>query len=136
MNDSKKIMIGLLTIMALPVFCQTKTITGKIINEDFEVLNGATIQTLDSIYTTQSDDKGKFRLEVPMNCKRIQVWLIGMEPEKVKLKSRCYVNIVLVNDVVVEFETIDEPKQDYLNRRRRADSEVFKKAYEQGIFTE
>ena len=57
-------------MLTLSAFCQTKTITGKIINEDFEILNGATIQSLDSIYTAQSDDKGEFRLEVPKNCKK------------------------------------------------------------------
>ena len=57
-----------------------------------------------------------------------------MEPEMVELKSRCHINIVLVNDMIVGFETVDEANRDYLKRRRKADREVFKKAYKQGLF--
>ncbi len=127
--------IILFAIVNCNVYGQTKIITGKVIGEDFEILNSAVIQTVDSVYSTRANDSGEFELKVPKNTTKIQAWFIGMETEQFQLKSRCHLNIILINDIIVEYETVKEARKDYQRRRSKADK-LFKKAYDLGIFKE
>ena len=128
-----------LTIILLLSFlglnAQTKVISGKIIDEHFNPLPNATIITLDSSLVAYADKKGLYTMTVPTNTKWIEVRYIAMETDRFSIKNKCEINIILLDDLIVEFETEKEHNR-RLKKRRKQLSKLYKKAVREGIFGE
>jgi len=99
-------------------FGQNKTITGRIIDEHFNPLADAVIQTLDSAFTARADKDGNYVLTVLNKTKRIKAWAVGMETETFKLSKDCKFNLILFDDIIAEFETKAEHQERYKKRKR------------------
>jgi hypothetical protein len=113
---------------------QDYRVTGKVVSEEFEFLNGAVIQTKDSTILGRVDDNGLFEIELSKDIRDIQIWFVGMESETLKLSGKCnYLEIILLNDIIVEFETVKEAKKRF-NKRRKELPELYEKAWKQGVF--
>jgi hypothetical protein len=134
-------MISKATILlfALPLFTsangQTRTITGKIIDEQFNAVYQTKIFTVDTLLLTTSDTKGNFKVNVPPNTKSILVGSIGMEWKSIEVTNNCnYLEIVLLPAGTYDF--ISAVKVDRL-RRNHFDKlpAIHKSAFEKGIFT-
>lgn len=114
---------------------QNKTISGRIIDEHFNPLADAVIQTLDSAFTARADKEGNYVLTVPNKTKRIKAWAVGMETEVFKLSNNCKFNLILFDDIIAEFETVAEHKKRYKKRKREL-PRLYKEAINKGIISE
>ncbi|MBX0331795.1 carboxypeptidase-like regulatory domain-containing protein [Pontibacter sp. HSC-14F20] len=81
-------------------------------------LADAVIQTLDSVFTARADKDGNYVLTVPNKTKRIKAWAVGMETEVFKLSNNCKFNLILLDDIIAEFETVEEHQERYKKRKR------------------
>lgn len=114
---------------------QNRTITGRIIDEHLNPLSGAVVQTLDSTFTARADKNGHYVLTVPNGTKRIKAWSIGMETDTFKIPDNCNFNIILLDDIIAEFETVKEHKKRYKKRKREL-PKLYNEAVRKGIFDE
>jgi hypothetical protein len=125
---------------------QGKILTGKVIGSEFRTkkdntpydfweLYGAKIFWKDSLITT-ADEKGKFRIEITKEIDSIRIAWIGMYPDKLRIPDNCeYIEVILLPDVIYDFVTVR--KKERLRKKDRAIlPELYKKAFEQGIFTQ
>ncbi len=102
----------------LPSIGQTKAINGRIVDEHLTPMSGAYMQTVDSSYTSKADNKGYYSITIPDSVRQIKVWFIGMESEIINLSDFCEFNIILLDDIIAEFETQQEHKMRYQKRKR------------------
>lgn len=73
-------------------------VTGKVTDENGEALVGANIKVLNSPYGAISDIDGNFSCRVPEESHTIEISFIGMQSEKVSVKNKNNVNVVLRED--------------------------------------
>ena len=116
-------------------FGQNKTISGRIIDEHFNPLADAVIQTLDSAFTARADKDGNYVLTVPNKTKRIKAWAVGMETEVFKLSNNCKFNLILFDDIIAEFETEVKHQERYKKRKRELPG-LYKEAIKKGMIDE
>lgn len=116
-------------------FGQNKTISGRIIDEHFNPLGEAVIQTLDSTFTARADKNGNYVLTVPKKTKRIKAWAVGMETETFKLSNNCKFNLILFDNIIAEFETVAEHQERYKKRKREL-PRLYREAINKGIIEE
>jgi CarboxypepD_reg-like domain len=124
--------IILLLFCCIGLNAQNKTISGKIIDEHFQPLQNAIIQTLDSNYITRSDNDGFYKMTIPESTKKIKIQYVAMETDSFNVKGKCEINIILLDDLIVEFETEKQHKK-RLRKRKRQLSNLYKKAIRKGI---
>lgn len=124
---------ALLFLVCLSASAQMKTITGRIVSEDLEVLDNATIRTKDSKYTTVADEHGNYSIKVPDATKELVALYIAMETDTIPIIGKCQVNIILLNHMIIEYETVEQAKKHY-KRRKKDLKPIYKKAYEEGVF--
>ena len=134
-----------LIICYLTVNAQIEEISGKVICSDFPSKNdstkhefwkgsGAVIFGNDSIRLGTANDNGKFKLSVAENIRTISIGWVGMYPEKIVLTDNCeFLEVILLPDVIYDFVTLK--KEERLRKKdRKVLPDLYKKAYEQGIF--
>jgi len=121
--------LSIFLLFSINLSAQSRKIAGKVISEEFEILNGAVIQTKDSTVLGRADNEGLFQIDLPDNTNQIQIWFVGMESETLNLKGNCnYLEIILLDDFHVEYEI------KRYNKRRKKLPELYKKAWKKGIF--
>ncbi|PZX44027.1 carboxypeptidase-like protein [Nonlabens dokdonensis] len=115
---------------------QTRTIEGRILDEHLTPLSGVKISTIDSEQLYKSDKNGYYTIELDNSVKKIKVSYVGMEAETISLNDEnCVFNIILLDDITVEFETREEHLQRYLDRTKGV-QKLFEKAVEERLFSE
>lgn len=134
---TKKVTVLFATIFFfhLVANCQARVITGKIIDENFVPVWGASIFTSDTILLCKTDSVGNFRLDLPSSTSSIRIAAVGLEWKIIKLRNECsQVDIVLLNNSSYDFMTLQE-----VDRLRKKEfkklPKLHAKAFEQGIFT-
>ena len=125
----------LIALVASSVFGQTKVLTGRIIDEHFEPLSNAVIQTVDSTITTRADNDGNFKIEVPVNCSKLVAWYIGFETDTFNIEDKCHLNMILLDDVKIEFQTVEEAMK-FEKRRKKDTKPLYKEAIRRGVLKE
>ena len=96
---------------------QTRIITGKVIDEYFDNLPGARIQSSDILQLGTTDINGEFKIEIPSETDSLFFGLIGMEWTPVKLKADCdRLEIIMMVDVL--YHNTSTIKVDRLRKRR------------------
>jgi len=125
----------LIALVAFSAFGQTKVLTGRIIDEHLEPLSNAVIQTVDSTITAQTDNDGYFRIEVPATTTRLVAWYIGFETDTFNIEDRCHLNMILLGDVKIEFQTVEEAIK-FEKRRKKETKPLYKEAIRKGILKE
>jgi hypothetical protein len=131
-------------VIACDLAGQSRTISGKVIGSEFRtkkskdpyefwVLSNAKIFWRDSLIGT-ADDKGEFKIEIPEKVDEIKIGWIGMYPDKIRITGNCdYLEVLLLPDAIYDFVTVK--KEEKLRMKDRAIlPELYKKAFEQGIF--
>ena len=101
-------------ILSLPLYAQTssaagkKTISGVIIDEKTkEPIIGASIVTeKDKTIGTISDYLGKFQLSLPQDINVLQVSYLGYATQRIELKGRSQLEIILQEDVQMISEVV------------------------------
>ncbi len=113
---------------------QTKTVSGRVMDEHLEPLPGAIIQTLDTLYQVRADENGYYSMELPNIIKNLRVINIAMETETFKLGDNCVFNIILLDDMIVEFETEKDHLRSY-KKRRKGRKKIYQKAIRKGVLS-
>jgi hypothetical protein len=124
-------MFGLLT---LNTFGQTRTITGKVISEDLQVLPQVKILNSDTALLATTDIDGKFKIEIPADTKNLLIGAVGYEWASINLTNNCNkLDIILMNNG--HYDYISLKKVDRLRMKRfKKLSELHLTAYQKGMF--
>lgn len=135
--SSLKILLVFISI-ALPIGIlsaqETKTLKGRIISEDFELLPGIKIHDKDTSFLGYSDRDGYFEFKVPVSTSELLLGFIGMEWTTVKIVNNCdNIEIFMMSDVIYDFipaKRIDKKRYKRFKKLPKKHSEAHKK----GIF--
>jgi hypothetical protein len=129
----KKIIINIITLFLLAnINAQNRVLKGKIVDENFKPIPFATIKTTKSENNFVCDEVGNFEIEIADNEIEIETYYIGQITEKVNIENKCYVNIVMLRNYIIEFETIQAEAKFYKKLRRKTERK-YKKAVESGL---
>lgn len=110
-------------------------ISGKIIDQNFLPVWGASIFTSDTILLCKADTLGNFRPDLPSSTSSLRIAAVGLEWKFIKLRNECsQIDIVLISHSSYDFMTLQE-----VDRLRKKEFKKLPKlharAFEQGIFT-
>lgn len=113
---------------------ETKTITGRIISEDFEPIPKAIIHNMDTITLGSTDVDGYFNIEVPVETKELLLGFVAMEWTSVKIRDNCQnLEIIMMADVIYDYISIKKINQKRYKRFKKL-PKMHLQAFEQGIF--
>jgi len=113
---------------------QNRTITGKIVDADMEVLPMVNIQNMDTVLLGTTEVDGTFEIEITESTNQLLISFIGMEWQTVQLKPNCdRVNVLLMYDG--NYCHRSNRKNERRRRKYLAKQPgLLEVAYEQGIF--
>ncbi len=114
---------------------QTKVITGRVIDEDFETIPRTMIQNSDTILIGETDLDGYFKIEIPAATDTLFFRFIAMEWRTIKLTPDCdTIDVILMYDAIYDFMTTRNINRLRLKRYKRL-PELHQVAFENGLFT-
>ena len=132
----KKLLIICLvfSVSVCSLYSQNKTIKGRVISDQFDIIIGVSIMINDSVKVGRTDLKGFFRIEIPDSLKKILFRDVGMESATIELVDKCdEVEVVMMLSGTYDFITLK--KADRLRMRRfKKLPELHKEAFAKGIF--
>ncbi|MBS1633330.1 MAG: hypothetical protein JST10_12240 [Bacteroidetes bacterium] len=128
------IIFFVLGVSTSSLYSQNKTIKGKVISNQFEMMGGVLIRINDTVEVGRTDLNGFFQINIPVSEKKILFMGVGLEPANVELADTCNeVEVVLMLSGTYDFKT---PKK--VDRLRM---KIFKKlpalhkeAFAKGLF--
>jgi hypothetical protein len=124
-------------ITCIPIFClfsQTKSINGRVIAEDFDILPFVSIVINDTIEVGKTDMNGFFNLEIPHTTTKLLLLTVGMEPTTIRLNEKCNkIEVVMMNSVIYDFISLKRSEKRRKKRFKKL-PEIHKRAFENGIF--
>ncbi|WPU96998.1 TonB-dependent receptor plug domain-containing protein [Mucilaginibacter sabulilitoris] len=97
----KKVLLQtfLLLTLCLPVFAQTRSVTGKVVGKDDELLVGATVTVKGTKTVTTTDVGGNFKLIVPASGNvTLVATYVGLKPQEVSVRSQNEIVIIMSQD--------------------------------------
>lgn len=77
---------------------KVRNIEGRVVDEKGDPLPGANIRGIDSPFGAISDIKGNFTCKVMEETHTLEVSFVGMQTEKVSVKGRTHVNVIMHED--------------------------------------
>ena len=77
---------------------KVRNIEGRVVDEKGDPLPGANIRGIDSPFGAISDIKGDFTCKVMEETHTLEVSFVGMQTEKVSIKGRTHVNVIMHED--------------------------------------
>lgn len=130
----RSFIIFLTFIWATSVFGQTRTLTGKVVNQDLQPFYGVKFFNTDTTLLATSDTNGHFILTISSNAKSLLVAAIGMEWKSLELFDNCInVEVILLTSSTYDFMTAGK-----IDRIRKKEFDklpaLHKTAFEKGIF--
>lgn len=75
---------------------QTRTVTGSVVDEKNNPVQGATVAPKNSTVGTATDAAGRFSLSVPVSVKMLEVSSIGFESKEIDITGQTTVSVSLV----------------------------------------
>ncbi len=135
-NKMKKLLIIclLLGVSIGRLYSQNKTISGRVITENFEIYPFTVIAIDDTIKVGKTDLNGFFQIEIPVSVKTILFMNVGMEIASVTLADTCNeVEVIMMDDVTYDFISLKKVDKRRKQRFRRLPA-LQKEAYDKGIF--
>ncbi len=116
------------------LYSQTKTIKGRVIAEDFEILPQVSIMNNDGVEVGRTDMNGYFQIDIPISEKKIIFVYVGMESTPIELTDKCdKIEVVMMNAVIYDFITLKRAERKREKRYKKL-PEIHKQAFEKGIF--
>jgi hypothetical protein len=116
------------------VIGQTRTLTGKIIDQEFYPVYQVMVFNVDTVLLTTSDKNGNFSISVPLDTKSLIVASLAMEWKNLDITDACTnLEIILLPSGTYDFMTAN--KVDRL-RKKQFDKlpTLHKSAFEKGLF--
>ena len=102
-------------LLASHVSGQTRTLTGKIIDNEFNPLAQVSIFTTDTVLLAKSDKNGEFSITVPADTKALIVADVGMEWKSLDLLSDCN-NLEIILQLSATYDFMSPAKVDSLGQ--------------------
>jgi len=130
----RQILLLTFIVISFSVGGQTRTITGKVIDEYFENLPGVRIQNNDTIQFGTTDVNGEFKIEIPTNTDSLLFGFIGMEWTPINLTSTCdRLEIIMILSGTFHYRShkkIDRIRKSQFDKVPELHSQAFK----EGLF--
>lgn len=136
MNRMKALLTLFIVVVSVSILSaqETKTITGRIISEDLELLPKAMVYNMDTTVLDSTDLDGYFKIEVPVETNELLLGFIGMEWTSVQIEDDCQnLEMIIMTDVIYDFIPIKRINRKRHKRFKRLPKK-HREAYEQGIF--
>jgi hypothetical protein len=112
----------------------TKTLTGRVLGERFEEIPKADICAQDTTIIGTTDMDGYFKLNVPVNAKKIIFRWVGMELTTVNLSGDCSnLEVILLYASSYDFMLVRRVNRQEFTRFKRL-PQLYQEAYEKGLF--
>jgi hypothetical protein len=135
-NEMKKLLIIciVLSVSTCSLYSQNKTIKGRVISNQFDILIGVSIMINDTVEVGRTDLNGFFQTDIPISVKKILLGSVGLDPATIELVDKCdEVEVVMMLSSTYDF--ITPKKVDRLQMKRfKKLPELHKEAFEKGIF--
>lgn len=126
--------ILIISLITGDLFCQSRTVTGRIISEYFEPLPLIYIQDIDTTLIGKTDLDGRFKIEIPSSTDSLLLCSLGIEWATIQLTSDCdTLEVVMMYDYIYDFITLRKVDRLRLKRFKKL-SEIHKQAFDQGLF--
>jgi hypothetical protein len=135
-NKMKKILIPLLVLIVstASLYSQNKTIKGKAITEDLEILPYTLIFINDTVKVGRTDLNGFFQIDIPVSTKKILFKDVGFEQATIELVDSCdEVEVVMMFSVTYDFMTLKKVDRLRMKRFKKLPA-LHKQAFEKGLF--
>ena len=130
---NKELIINIIAFLLVGnIFAQNRILKGKIVDENFKPIPFVSIKTMQNQNNFVADKLGNFEIEIAESEKEIEVNYVGLLTEKVNIENKCFLNIVMLRNYIIEFETIQEEAKFYKKLRRKTERK-YKKAVKNGI---
>ncbi|WP_157760566.1 carboxypeptidase-like regulatory domain-containing protein [Chitinophaga caeni] len=116
------------------LYSQNKTIKGKVITDDLEIVPLASIMINDTVEIGRTDLNGFFQIDIPASEKKILFRSVGLEPAIIELVDTCNeVEVVMMLSGTYDFKTLK--KVDRLRKKKfKKLPALHKEAFVKGIF--
>ncbi len=127
--------ISFLTLLCVTdVAAQLHTLTGKVIDDNFQPCIQVSIFNVDTVLLGKSDMIGNFGITIPYDTKTLIVAYVGMEWKRLDISDSCD-NLDIILQPMWTYDFKSPAKVDRL-RKRQFDklSALHKSAFEKGIF--
>ncbi len=132
----KKLLIILIVIsvLASSLYSQNKTIKGRVISDQFDILIGVSILINDSVEVGRTDLNGFFQIDIPVSEKKILFMDVGLDPTTIELVDKCdKIEVVMMLTGTYDFITLKRAERKREKRYKKL-PEIHKQAFEKGIF--
>lgn len=112
----------------------TKTLTGRVLGERLEEIPKADICAQDTTVIGTTDMDGYFKINVPVNTKRLIFRWVGMELTTVNLSGDCSnLEVILLYTSSYDFMSVRRVNRQEFKRFKRL-PQLYQEAYEKGLF--
>ena len=123
-----------LSVSICSLYSQNKTIKGRVISNQFDILRGVPIMINDTVEVGKTDINGFFQIEMPVYEKKILFKFIGLDPATIELVDKCdEVEVVMMISSTDDFITLKKVDRLRMKRFKKL-PELHKEAFEKGIF--
>lgn len=135
MTRKATILIAIFFFFSSVVYSQTRTITGKIIDQSFLPISGANIFTSDTALLGKTDSAGNFSISLPSSTNFLRIAAVGLEWKFIQLHNDCnQIDVVLLYQSSYDFMTLQE-----VDRLRKKEfkkmPKLHAKGFEKGILS-
>lgn len=113
-NVMKKLIayLVILSITALSIQAQSRTITGTVSDEQGTVLEGVIVNVKGTNVNTLSNYKGEYSIQISSTSTHLLFSLIGFESREVKISGRSIIDVILKStQLEMEFEFADDAEE-------------------------
>jgi len=122
------------TASTCSLYSQNKTIKGRVISDQFDILIGVSILINDTVEVGRTDLDGFFQLDIPVSEKQILFKDVGLEPTIIELVDECdKIEVVIMLSSTYDFITLKRVDRKRKKRYKKL-PEIHKQAFEKGIF--
>lgn len=128
------ILLIVIGISICSLYSQTRTIKGRVIADDFEILPQVSIMINDTVEVGRTDANGFFILDIPTSGKKILFMFLGMELTTIELVDKCdKIEVVMMSAIIYDFVSLRRAE---MRRKKRYKNipEIHKQAFNKGIF--
>ncbi|MCF8379283.1 MAG: von Willebrand factor type A domain-containing protein [Bacteroidales bacterium] len=102
----------ILSITALSIQAQSRTITGTVSDEQGTVLEGVIVNVKGTNVNTLSNYKGEYSIQISSTSTHLLFSLIGFESREVKISGRSIIDVILKStQLEMEFEFADDAEE-------------------------
>jgi len=137
-NDNKMkqllIIFIVFAVSTCSLYSQNKTIKGRVISNQFDILRGVPIMINDTVVVGRTDLNGFFQIAIPISVKKILFSYVGIETTPIELADTCdEVEVVMLLSANYDFVTPRRVDRLRIKTFKKL-PEFHKEAFEKGLF--